>query len=126
MHSDPIADFVIRIKNGYMARKPEVTAPYSKVKAEIAKLLQQEGFIVAAKKDDATLTVTLRYDDKTPVFTGVTRVSKPGLRVYVSKKHVPSVFKGRGIAIVSTSEGLMTDKEARSKGVGGELLLKIW
>lgn len=126
MHSDPIADFIIRIQNGYMAKKPAIIVPYSKVKAEIAKLLQDEGFIEGSAKEGATLSVTLRYDGKTPVLSGVSRVSKPGLRVYVSKKHVPSVLRGRGIAIVSTSTGLMTDKQARAKGVGGELLLKVW
>lgn len=126
MHTDPIADFVIRIKNGYMAKKPTVSASYSKVKAEIGKLLKHEGFIDDIKKEGSELVVTLRYDGKEPVLNGVTRISKPGLRVYVNKKNVPSVLKGRGIALVSTSHGLMTDKEARAKGKGGELLLKVW
>lgn len=126
MHSDPIADFVIRIQNGYMAKKPTVSASYSKVKAEIGKILLQEGFVEDMKKDGANLVVTLKYDGRVPLFHGVKRISKPGLRVYVNKKNVPSVLKGRGIAIVSTSQGLMIDKEARAKGKGGELLLKVW
>lgn len=126
MHSDPIADFVIRIKNGYMARKSEVAAPTSKVKEEIAKILLRKNFITDYVKDDKQITVTLRYEDKTPALRGVKRISKPGLRVYVNTKKVPRVLGGYGIAIISTPQGLMTDGEARAQNIGGEVMLKIW
>lgn len=126
MHSDPIADFMIRIKNGYLANKPEVRVPYAKVKAEISKILEQEGFIDGSTQTDKELVITLRYTDRVAALTDVKRVSKPGLRTYVSKKHVPSVLRGRGIAIISTSQGLMTDRQAREKGIGGELVAKVW
>jgi len=126
MHSDPIADFVIRIKNGYMAHKPTIQAPYSKVKEELAKVLQKEGYITDYTHEANALTVTLRYEDKLGALKGVTRISKPGLRVYVNKKNIPYVLQGYGMAIVSTPQGLLTDKEARSKGLGGEVMVKIW
>lgn len=126
MHSDPIADFIIRIKNGYMAKKPTVSAPYSKMKAAVATILVDEGFIQSFVQEDKALNVVLRYDERGAAMNDVKRISKPGLRIYVTKKHVPSVLRGRGVAIVSTSTGLMTDKKAREKGVGGELLMKVW
>ena len=93
---------------------------------ELGSILKSEGFIEDVVKEGNDLIVTLKYADKRPALNDVKRISKPGLRVYVSKKHVPSVLRGRGIAIVSTSQGLMTDRQAREKQVGGELLAKVW
>lgn len=126
MHSDPIADFMIRIKNGYMAKRLQVSAPYSKVKDEISKILVREGYVTDAKHEGGNMVVTLKYEETKPVLIGVKRISKPGLRVYVNKRKVPSVRQGYGMAIISTPQGLVTDKEARKKGIGGELMVKVW
>ncbi len=126
MHSDPIADFVIRIKNGYMAHRKSVSAPYSKIKEEVGKILVREGFIAEMKHEGNILTAQLQYEEKMGAMKGVSRVSKPGLRVYSNKKKLPYVLQGYGIAIISTPEGLLTDREARKKGLGGEVMLKVW
>ncbi len=131
--SDPVADALIRIKNGYLAHKDEVELPSSKLIKAICGVLKNEGFIIDWKEEkdlkNKTLThikTVLRYQDKRPVLTDVKRVSKPGLRVYKDKKSLPFVLNGLGIAIVSTPKGVMTDKQARKEGVGGEVMALVW
>lgn len=129
--TDPIADFLARLRNGIRARKQVVACPRSSLKLRIAEILRQEGFVdgVAAAEDDksGTITVTLRYDGRTlNAITGLRRVSRPGQRMYVPARDVPRVRNGLGIAIISTSQGVMTDREARKRGVGGEILCEVW
>ena len=129
--TDPIADMLTRIRNGYQAKMTTVdVAPYSKVKAEIAKLLKNEGYIekYAAEGDgiEKKLVVTLKYVNGEKVCRGIKRISKPGLRIYAKGENLPRVLNGLGIAIISTSEGMMTDKEARKKHVGGEVIAYVW
>ncbi len=124
--TDPISDFLTRIRNGQSSGKTEVNAPASKVKLAIAKVLKDEGYIEnfsAADRDGKpTLAVQLKYYQGRPVIERLERVSRPGLRVYKGKDELPSVLGGLGIAIVSTSKGVMTDKQARATGHGGEVL----
>jgi small subunit ribosomal protein S8 len=129
--SDTIADMLTRIRNANQMRYEEVKVPASNIKKEIARILKEEGFIKDYKieKDDAqgTIVLTLKYTDKKErVITGLKRISKPGLRVYANKDEVPKVLNGLGIAIISTSKGIMTDKEARKENIGGEVLAYIW
>jgi len=132
MFTDPIADMLIRIKNGYQARKKLVEMPYSKLKAEIAGLLVKEGYLKKSVLKESpiktfkTLELILKYDGKEPVLTGVKRLSKPGLRVYARATAIPRVRVGFGVTIVSTSKGLMTDKKARKKNLGGEVICQVW
>ena len=130
MVTDPIADMLTRIRNANQMRYTEVEVPASKMKNEIARILKAEGFIVdyKVKKNNIQdiLVLSLKYVDKERVITGLKRISKPGLRVYVKAEEVPSVLNGLGIAIISTSQGVMTDKDARSKSLGGEVLAYIW
>ena len=129
--TDAIADMLTRIRNANQMRYEEVEVPASNIKAEIARILKDEGFIKDYKinKDDAqgTIVLTLKYTDKKQrVITGLKRISKPGLRVYAKSDEVPKVLNGLGIAIISTSKGIMTDKEARKENIGGEVLAYIW
>ena len=128
--TDTIADMLTRIRNANQMRYEEVQVPASNIKIEIAKILKEEGFIKDYKvvKDDAqgTIVLTLKYNKKERVITGLKRISKPGLRVYVKNDEVPKVLNGLGIAIISTSKGIMTDKEARKQNIGGEVLAYIW
>ena len=129
--TDPIADFLARMRNGIRARKQRIECPRSNLKVRIAEILREEGFIdgVATVEDtkQGVLTVTLRYDGRTgSAISGLRRVSRPGQRKYVPAKDVPKVRNGLGIAILSTSQGLMTDREARKRGVGGEILCEVW
>ena len=129
--TDPIADMLTRIRNGAMAKKETVDMPASNLKVEIAKVLKAEGYISAYKllKDDkqGILNVALKYgENKVNVIEGIKRVSKPGSRVYVKTDAVPKVINGYGIAILSTSKGLMVDREARKSKVGGEILCNVW
>ena len=129
--TDPIADMLTRIRNGYQAKMTTVdVAPYSKVKAEIAKILKKEGYIenYATVGDgiEKKLVVTLKYTNGEKVVRGIKRLSKPGLRIYAKGEELPRVLNGLGIAIISTSEGMMTDKEARKKHVGGEVIAYVW
>ena len=129
--TDPIADMLTRIRNASNSKFKTVDIPASNVKRAIADILFKEGYIRAYEeiKDDAQgiIRITLKYDEKgTRVIDGLKRISKPGLRVYASKDELPKVLNGLGIAIISTSKGLKTDKEARSLGVGGEVLAYIW
>ena len=130
MVTDPIADMLTRIRNANQMRYKEVEVPASKMKNEIARILKSEGFIVdyKVKKNNIQdiLVLSLKYVDKERVITGLKRISKPGLRVYVKAEEVPSVLNGLGIAIISTSKGVMTDKEARANSLGGEVLAYSW
>lgn len=128
--TDPIADMIIRIKNALLARHTEVSIPHSKMKQAIATILETEGYIagVEVKKDAAqpNLVVKLKYTGKVPAITDVRRLSTPGRRLYASSRNIPRALGGYGITIVSTSSGVMTDKDARKKNAGGELLCQIW
>ncbi len=129
--TDPIADMLTRIRNANANKNKEVSMPVSRVKEEIAKILKNEGFIenykVKENKPQNTLVLTLKYTNKKErVITGLKRISKPGLRVYTASNEVPKVLNGFGIAIISTSKGIMTDKEARKNGLGGEVMAYIW
>jgi small subunit ribosomal protein S8 len=131
MVSDPVADALIRIKNGYLSHKGEVLLNYSKLVSSICAVLQKEGFIDEIKEDKSAgitnkIVVTLKYESRKPVLTEVQRVSKPGLRVYRGKKSLPWVLNGLGIALISTPKGIMTDKQARKEGLGGEVMALVW
>ena len=129
--TDTIADMLTRIRNANSMRYTEVKVPASKLKLELARILKEEGFIKDYKVLEETaqgmILITLKYGEKKErVITGLKRISKPGLRVYAKKDEVPKVLNGLGIAIISTSNGIMTDKEARKQGLGGEVLAYIW
>ena len=125
--TDPIADMLTRIRNANQMRNKEVSMPVSKMKLEIAKILDTEGFITGYKVVENTLTLTLKYgQNKERVITGLKRISKPGLRVYAGAEEIPHVLNGLGIAIISTPKGVMTDKLARKNNVGGEVIAYIW
>jgi len=130
MHTDPIADMLTRIRNATQALHPETGMPSSKLKEEIARILAEEGFVdsyaVADARVGKELKIRLRYQGREPVMKGIRRVSKPGNRVYKGAKEIPRVRGGLGVSIVSTSQGLMTDREARRRGVGGEILCEVW
>lgn len=128
--SDPISDMLTRIRNASRAGARDVAIPHSRLKGEIARILKGEGYIVdfEAEKDGAkkTLKLRLRYRGDRPVIRGLRRVSKPGIRRYVTVDKVPRVVGGTGVAVLSTSRGVLTDREARKAGVGGEVLCYIW
>ncbi len=136
--TDPIADMLTRLRNANQAYHDAVAMPYSKLKAGVAEILQQEGYITSWKVEDnvdsegadvigKTLTVTLKYGrNRERSIAGVRRISKPGLRVYAKHTGLPKVLGGLGVAIISTSSGLLTDRQANSKGVGGEVLAYVW
>jgi len=129
--TDTIADMLTRIRNANQMRYQEVSVPASNLKCELAKILKEEGFIEDYKvvKEDVqgTILLTLKYgQNKERVITGLKRISKPGLRVYAKSTEIPKVLNGLGIAIISTSRGVMTDKEARKQNLGGEVLAYIW
>ncbi len=124
--SDPIADMLTRIRNAQMAEKVTVEMPSSKIKVALAKVLQDEGYVegfkVVSDKGKSTLEIGLKYYADRPVIEKIQRVSRPGLRVYKGSEDIPKVMNGLGVAIVSTSKGLMTDRKARANGIGGEVL----
>ena len=125
--TDPIADMLTRIRNANQMRNKEVSMPVSKMKVEIAKILDSEGFIESYTVKENTLTLTLKYgQNKERVITGLKRISKPGLRVYAKASEIPTVLNVLGIAIISTPNGVITDKEARKNNVGGEVIAYIW
>jgi len=131
MVTDPIADMLTRIRNAILARHDSVLVPASRMKLSIAKILKEEGFIsdyeVLKGKPQRVIKIYLKYaEKKEPVLTGLKRVSKPGLRIYVQRAEIPRVYGGLGIAIVSTSKGVMTGHQAWRQKVGGELLCYIW
>ncbi len=128
--TDPIADMLVRIRNATTARKDTVAVPLSRLKLEILKILKAEGFIAdfeMDRKTPQTIRVHLRYGErKQGIITGLRRISRPGLRIYARRADVPRVRGGLGVAILSTSRGIMTDREARKTGVGGEVLCTVW
>lgn len=127
--SDPISDMLTRIRNGGRALLPVVELPHSKIKESIAKILKSEGYVaeVAVEGDvKKRIKIRLKYNGKKSVIEGLKRISSPGLRKYVGSTEIPRVRGGLGVAIVSTSEGLLTDQQARKKNLGGELLCYIW
>jgi small subunit ribosomal protein S8 len=130
--TDPISDFLARIRNGILARKASVDVPASKMKRKLAELLRDEGYLAAVAESGSEgpqgiLSLTLRWDaNRKPAIQGLRRVSKPGQRAYVPSARLPRVRRGLGTAIISTSKGMMTDREARKLGVGGEVVCEVW
>lgn len=126
-----VSDFIIRIKNGSLSKRKEVILPYSNINREIGKVLVKEGFLESIKESEKggkrELKATIRYEQRIPVLTDVLIISKPSLRVYATVKKIPEIEKrGRRKIIVSTSQGVMTSKDARTKGLGGEILFAVW
>lgn len=131
MHSDPIADMLTRIRNGLAARHRKVDIPGSRLKIEVARILKEEGYVanyrVANDSRKQVLKVYLKYrPDRRPVISRLTRISKPGRRVYVDSRSIPTVIGGMGVSILTTSRGVMTGRNARTKGVGGEILCTVY
>ncbi len=131
MLTDPVADMLTRIRNASSARHPSVDAPASRIKVELARLMKEEGFILdyelAKENEHSIIRIKLKYaENRKAVISGIRRISKPGLRVYADKESVPKVLGGLGVAILSTSKGMLTDKQARKEKVGGEVLCYIW
>jgi small subunit ribosomal protein S8 len=132
--TDPIADFLTRLRNGAKAQHHDVTIPDSKLKRELARILKEQGYIEGYEvrssgpsRPGEEITVTLKYtDDRKPVISGMQRVSRPGQRTYVDHAHIPRIQGGMGTAIISTSKGVMTGHQARLEGVGGEVVAKVW
>ena len=129
--TDPIADMLTRIRNANSAKHKTVDVPSSKMKTAIAEILFKEGYIksfeIISNENQGIIRIALKYDEKgTRVIDGIKRISKPGLRVYANKEELPRVLNGLGTAIISTSQGLKTDKEAREAGIGGEVLAYVW
>ncbi len=127
---DPISDMLIRIKNAQAVSHQTVNVPFSKIKFNLAKVLEKEGLIEAittrGRKIKKIIEIKLKYEEGQPVIKELKRISKPGQRIYLKKSQVKSVRQGYGLAIISTSQGLMTNKEAKKKGLGGEILCEIW
>ncbi len=127
MLTDPIADMLTRVRNANMALHDEADMPTSKMKVSLAAVLQQEGYIAGYEVNDRTLTVKLKYDsERRRVISGIKRASKPGRRVYIGHEEIPRVLGGMGVAVLSTSQGIITGQEARRRGVGGELICTVW
>lgn len=130
MVHDPIGDMLTQIRNATMARKKSIALPFSRMKLAVATILSQEGYIgkVAKTGTDpkAMLTIEVLYNGKEPVVTGIRRISKPGLRWYVNKTMIPTVVGGMGMSILSTPQGVMSGKEAKKRGIGGEVLCTVW
>ena len=128
--TDPIADMLTRIRNANAQRHESVDVPTSKIKKSIAEILLDEGYIKSFEEiednSQGIRRITLKYVNKQKVISGLRRISKPGLRVYANKEELPQVLGGLGIALISTSKGIMTDKKARQEGIGGEVLAYIW
>jgi small subunit ribosomal protein S8 len=129
--TDPIADMLTRVRNANSAYHDATSMPYSKLKVRVAEILQQEGYILSWEMSDAevgkTLTINLKYGpNRERSIAGIRRISKPGLRVYAKSTNLPRVLGGLGVAILSTSSGLLTDRQAKNKGVGGEVLAYVW
>ena len=125
--TDPIADMLTRIRNANAALHEKVNIPASRMKAAVLDILLQEGFVKNVEKEENTLKVTLKYgSNNEKVITGIKRISKPGLRVYAKKEELPRVLGGLGIAVISTSKGVMSDKQARKEGLGGEVIAYVW
>ena len=130
MITDPIADMLTRIRNASKNKFENVSMPTSKLKENIAEILKEEGYIsgfeVTSKDNKKNLVITLKYFDGASVISGVKRISKPGLRIYANSDELPKVLNGLGIAIISTSKGLLVDREARKQNVGGEVVAYVW
>lgn len=130
MMTDPIADMLSRIRNGNLAKHKSVEIPASNIKKDLAQLLLDEGYIkgfyVTEDEKQGIITINLKYVDEQRVISGLKRISKPGRRVYVSSQDVPQVLNGLGTAIISTSKGIMSDKNARKEAVGGEVICYVW
>ena len=126
--TDPIADMLTRIRNSSAARRSEVAVPYSKVKFAIAKILEKTEYLagVETKDDTGEMSIRLRYDGRAPAFESIRRISKPGRRVYATSGELPTVRSGSGIAVISTSQGLMTNVEAKTRRLGGEIICEIF
>ena len=128
--TDPIADMLTRIRNANLRKHPTVSVPASKIKLEILRVLKEEGyisdFVKIEDEKQGMISITLKYVNKTSVIKGLKRISKPGLKVYAKRNELPKVLKGLGVAIVSTSGGVMSDREARQKNLGGEVLAFVW
>ncbi len=124
-NQDPIADMLTRVRNALAVAKKEVKVPLSKLKLAIAKVLKAEGYITDFSKEDGLMNISLKYYEGIPVISEIKRVSRPGLRVYKGKEDLPKVKNGLGIAIISTSKGIMSDREARRLGLGGEVLCYV-
>jgi small subunit ribosomal protein S8 len=132
--TDPVADFLTRLRNGAKAQHHDVVIPSSRLKREMARILKEQGYIEAYDVNPATadlpgerLTITLKYtNERRPVISGMQRVSRPGRRTYVDHAHIPRIQGGMGTAIISTSKGVMTGHEARTQGIGGEVVAKVW
>ena len=128
--SDPIADFLARLRNAARAHRGDVTVPYSRMKEEIARILKQEGYIsefeVDTQSKPAQIKIAMKFVNRIPALTGLKRMSKPGLRKYVGSDDIPRVLGGMGVSILSTSRGIITGREARKEHVGGELLALVW
>jgi len=131
MHTDPVADMLTRVRNGCRARLERVDVPHSKLKAELAAILKREGFIedfrIVKGKTQDVIEVKIRYDgEHEPTIRGIKRVSRPGLRRYMGYQEIPKVLNGQGVMIMTTSKGIMTDREARKEHLGGEALCAVW
>lgn len=130
MVNDPIGDLLIQIKNASMIGKTAIDVPYSRMKHAVSAILHEQGYIGAFAKTGsdpkAMLHITLKYEKGTSVITGMKRISKPGLRQYVNKTTIPTVLGGAGLSVISTPQGIMTGKDAKKKGIGGEILCTIW
>ncbi len=132
MMTDPISDYLSRIRNAIRSRKETVDVPASKIKARLSDILQEEGFIrgyrpVKDERGHPALRLTLKYDaNKVPSITGLDRISRPGYRTYVGADKIPQTMSGLGISILTTSKGVLSDRSAREKGVGGELICRVW
>lgn len=124
--TDPVGDFLTRIRNAALARRKEISSPYSKIRYAIARVLEKEGFVSDVKKSDRSFNLALVYKRRRPVINGIRNISRPGLRVYRGVGELKPPLGGIGITIVSTTKGVMSQKEAKKKGIGGEVLGEVW
>jgi len=123
---DPVANMLVSVKNGYLAKKTQISVPFSKFKYEIAKVLESEKFVAKVAKDNNKIMIDLSYEGGKPKITDIKRVSKLGLRVYEKGKNIKKIKGGRGILVISTSKGLMTGQDAKEKKLGGEVICQVW
>lgn len=126
MITDPIGDLFTRIRNACLVSKREIVVPYSNTKYAILEVLKKEGYVADSKKVKRELVVSLAFKRRKPVISDIRNISRPGLRVYKSAKNIPNTLRGAGVAVISTSQGIMSGKEARKKGLGGEVLGEVW
>lgn len=126
MISDPIGDLLTRVRNAVLARKPEIVAPYSRMREAVANVLKKEGYLSEVSRVEGQLVMFLAMERRKPVITGVKNISRPGLRIYRSAARLPKTLGGAGVSVISTSKGIMADREARKLGLGGEVLGEVW